>query len=98
MKTLAEIYQVNQEIEVIIKEPKIGKFPRASVVGQNVVCLFERLPKPRFFEIGSIWKVRITTIKAKNLEIYPIEQIKSKAENESEVSDKLEGLVSKFNK
>lgn len=88
MNTLEKYYKVGQVIEVQIKQPKIGKFPIAHVLGHNVTCLFERTKK--FFEIGSTWRVEITEVKPRNLTIKPIEQISSKSEVENTFTSKLE--------
>lgn len=97
-QTLIGKFEEGQEIEVKITKSKTGKFPIAIVTDTRIVCIFENLKKKLFFEIGSIWKVKISKVNPKNLVIYPIEQVKSAKEVDDELLSKIEQLKEKFRK
>lgn len=96
-KTLKGRFEVGQEIDVKIVAPKIGKFPIAHVIDSKIVCIFEKLEKKKFFEIGSTWKVKVVEVKDHNLMISPIKLIKTNKQNNEDFSDKITQLKEKFN-
>lgn len=88
MKTLEDLYQVGQQIEVTVHEPNVGKFPIGKIPRGNVICLFEKTRM--HLEIGSVVSAEIIQVKPRNLVIRPISVVKTKTDVDNDYLQKLE--------
>ena len=91
IKNLKDSFSEGDEVKIVISKPVKGKFPIGKVVDNGVTFTFEFGTKG-FWNYGSIWLAKITSVKDRNLVGIPIKELVSVDEKKREYDEKINQL------
>lgn len=81
-------FEINQKINITMHQPATGKFPIGRAEDGRI-CKIKQHKEKAFYEYGSVWSATVISVSSKCLLVEPFELIRSAAEDQAQMAEKL---------